>query len=109
MGNRGVLGLERLSPAQQREFWRLAARGKSAPDDDEGDDGETEKLSKKEAEGEEGGVPSMPLAQPRGRFRGVTRYKHGQVRGAHMGQGRARAPRVLRRRVRRGGRTIKPR
>ena len=47
MGNRGVLGLERLSREQQREFWRLAARtGESAREEGEA------KLSKEEAKGE---------------------------------------------------------
>ena len=53
MGNRGVLGLERLSRAQQREFWRLAARGK-------GRRRRRAKLSKGEAEGEHAPTTEAP-------------------------------------------------
>ena len=84
MGNRGVLGLERLSREQQREFWRLAARGK------EGDDGEA-KLSKGEAEGEHDDdadrstkIARVDPTRARGRFRGVTRYKRTGRYEAHI-------------------------
>ena len=83
MGNRGVLGLERLSREQQREFWRLAARGK------EGDDGEA-KLSKGEAEGEHAAddrstkIAGVDPTRARGRFRGVTRYKRTGRYEAHI-------------------------
>ena len=83
MGNHGVLGLERLSREQQREFWRLAARGK------EGDDGEA-KLSKGEAEGEHADadrstkIAGVDPTRARGRFRGVTRYKRTGRYEAHI-------------------------
>ena len=86
MGNRGVLGLERLSRAQQREFWRLAARGKSAPEEAEDEEA---KLSKEEAKGEDADdertkVAGVDPARARGRFRGVTRYKRTGRYEAHI-------------------------
>ena len=86
MGNRGVLGLERLSRAQQREFWRLAARGKSAPEEAEDEEA---KLSKEKAKGEDADdertkVAGVDPARARGRFRGVTRYKRTGRYEAHI-------------------------
>ena len=87
MGNRGVLGLERLSRAQQREFWRLAARGKSAPE--EAEDEEAKLSKEEEAKGEDAAdertkVAGVDPTRARGRFRGVTRYKRTGRYEAHI-------------------------
>ena len=105
MGNRGVLGLERLSRAQQREFWRPRGAREKRAGRSRGRRGETlerrrgeRRRRRRRKDQSRRRRPNTGAGQVPGRD---PIQAHGQVRGAHMGQGQAEAPRVLRGRRRR--------
>ena len=91
MGNRGVLGLERLSREQQRSSGAAAREKKETTE---------RRNSRKEKPGEHAAgdrstkIAGVDPTRARGRFRGVISPRAGTR--LYMGQGQAEAPRVLR-------------